>query len=374
MNIDTRTMLRFWLIPLGIILAGVAIYSARTALFMLGTALFLAVALNGPVGRIARFLPGNSRVGGTALSFVLVVAFLGAFVTLVIPPIVQQTLKFVDTLPAITEAAATQYDGVSDIIEKYNLQAEVDRAAEGIKENSTKWITNIGGDVLGSLSALGSFMVSVFLTLVLAFLMLVEGPALLRKYWQLYDNKGKLEYHQHVMHRIYQVVNGYVIGQLTVAALGAGLTGLFVFVLSLIFPEVPTNLAIPAMAIYFVFCLIPVFGSTFAAILIGALLVLNSFVAALIFIIGYLIYQQIENNLIVPSVQSKKMELSALWVLSAVTIGIYVFGIIGAIISIPIAGVLKVFLDDYLAERHRVRERNASKQKKPLVKLAHKSE
>lgn len=363
---DTQTFIRFWLVPLGIVVAGYAIYSARTALIILGAALFLALALNSPVSKIASYLPGKSRIGGTALSFVLVVAFLSAVVILVVPPIAQQTAKFIQTVPAIMEGVTTQYDGVRDLIDRYQLQGQVDQALDTAKDSASSWAANIGGNVIGSLGSIGAFIVSLFLTLVLAFLMLIEGPSLLKKLWLLYEDKDKAEYHRHLLQRMYNVVNGYVVGQLTIAAIGAVVTGGFVFAISLFFREVDANLSIPAMAIYFVFSLIPMFGSTLAALLIGLLLVLNSMVAALVFVVGFLIYQQIENNIVAPGVQSKKMELTALWVLAAVTVGIYVFGIAGAIISIPIAGSLKVLFDEYLAHRHVVRDKKTT----PTVKLA----
>lgn len=364
---DTQTFVRFWLVPLGIVVAGYAIYSARTALIIIGAALFLALALNGPVSMIERRLPGQSRVGGTALSFILVVAFIGAFATLVAPPIVQQTAKFVGTVPAIVEGATTQYEGVNELIKKYHLEEEVDDATASIKKSASGWAANIGGDVIGGLSSIGSFLISLLLALVLAFLMLIEGPTLLRRVWELYDDQPKMEYHRHLLQRMYHVVSGYVVGQLTVAGIGATIMGLFVFILSFIF-NVPANLAIPAAAIYFVLCLIPMFGSTIAAVLIGLLLALNAPIAAIVFIVGFIIYQQIENNVISPTIQSKRMELTALWILISVTIGIYVFGIAGGIISIPIAGCLKVVFDDYLA--HRQSER---KTMRPLAKLVKKA-
>ena len=64
-EIDTQTFIRFWLVVIGFALAAFAIYSARTALVILGTALFLAIALNAPVSYLAKYLPGRSRVGGS---------------------------------------------------------------------------------------------------------------------------------------------------------------------------------------------------------------------------------------------------------------------------------------------------------------------
>ncbi|MFZ1317146.1 MAG: AI-2E family transporter, partial [Candidatus Saccharimonas aalborgensis] len=98
------------------------------------------------------------------------------------------------------------------------------------------------------------------------------------------------------------------------------------------------------------------------------LLLINSVPAAVIFAIYFLIYSQIEGNFIAPTIQSRRIELSPLAILAAVTIGIYVFGITGAIISIPVAGCIKVLVEDYL-ERSRDHQKQ---QQKPLVKLAKK--
>jgi predicted PurR-regulated permease PerM len=97
-----------------------------------------------------------------------------------------------------------------------------------------------------------------------------------------------------------------------------------------------------------VLSLIPMFGATIAGLLITALIAFNDLPAAIIYIIYFFIYQQIENNFVAPQVQAKKIELSALTVLGSVTIGLYLFGLVGGIIAIPIAGSIRVLLDEYL--------------------------
>ncbi|OYX38058.1 hypothetical protein B7Z00_02565, partial [Candidatus Saccharibacteria bacterium 32-50-10] len=84
-EIDTRTFVRFWLVVIGFAFAILALYSARTALIIIGTALFLALALNGPVSRLSRRLPDRSRTLSTAIAFTVVVALLAAVVFLVLP-------------------------------------------------------------------------------------------------------------------------------------------------------------------------------------------------------------------------------------------------------------------------------------------------
>ena len=161
---------------------------------------------------------------------------------------------------------------------------------------------------------------------------------------------------------MYNVVTGYVSGQLTVSGIDAILSGFVVFVLSLTFPVINSNLAMLTVMATFVLTLIPMFGATIAGALISLLLFFNNMTAGVIYAIYFVIYQQIENNFVSPSIQSKKVELSALTVLVAVTIGLYVGGLLGGLVAIPAAGVVKVLLDNYLeqAKSKRVEKRKTS--------------
>ena len=366
-EIDTRTFVRFWLVVIGFAFAILAIYSARTALIILGVAFFLALALNAPVSYLAKHLPGKSRVGGTLIAYVMVVALLSSFIFLVVPPIVEQTAKFVDTVPQLVDTATNQWRGLGAVVEKYHLQPQVDSAVASIQKNSTAWAASLGQNLLSGLGSVLSLVVSGFLVLVLSFLMLVEGPAWLRRIWGVYTDSDRMERDRRVVSRMYNVVTGYVTGQLTVSAIGAILAGLMVFILSM-FTNVPANLALPTIAIAFILSLIPMFGATIAGILVSLLLLFNDVTGGIAFAIYFVIYQQIENNFISPTIQSKKVELSALVVLASVTIGLYVFGLAGGIISIPIAGCIKVLIDEYLEHAKKKRVQN----EKPLAKLVKK--
>ena len=367
-EIDTKTFVRFWLVVIGFAFAILAIYSARTALIMLGVAFFLALALNAPVSYLASHLPGKSRVAATAVAYILVVALLGVFAFLVVPPIVQQTAKFAETVPGLVENATTQWHGLSHLVDKYHLQPQVDSAINSIKNNTAGWATDAGRNVISGVGSVAATVASSFLVLVLSFLMLVEGPMWLKRLWGVYNDEEKMKYHHDLVHRMYAVVTGYVTGQLTVSAIGAAMSGIVVFILSLFFPLVPANLALPTVAIAFTLSLIPMFGATIGGILISILLAFNDLTAGVVFAVYFIIYQQIENNFIAPTIQARKLELSALTVLASVTIGIYIFGLAGGIISIPIAGCLKVLLEDYLARARKNRE----KSERPLNKLVKK--
>ena len=61
----------------------------------------------------------------------------------------------------------------------------------------------------------------------------------------------------------------------------------------------------------------------------------------------YIIYAQFENNLIAPKIQGNAYDLMPVTILCAIVIGVYMFGLIGAIIAIPIVGFVKILIEEY---------------------------
>lgn len=362
-DIDTKTIIRIILVILGFGLVLWAFQAALSALIILGISFFLALALNGPVSRIARRLPGKSRVGATALAYIAVLVILGAIVFLVIPPIVQQTAKFAQNIPSFVDTATTQWQGLRGFIDEYNLQPQVDQAVQSVQNSTASWAGNFGQTLISGVGSFFAFLTGLILVLVLTFLMLVEGPTWMKRVWGLYNNKSRAETHRRIVTRIYGVVNGYVTGQLTVSAIGATFAGLAVFIISLIFPDVPSSLAFPTAAITFILSLIPMFGATIGGVLITILLAFNSIPAAIVYAIYFVVYQQVENNFISPHIQARRIELSALAVLASVTIGLYMFGVIGGIIAIPIAGAIRILIEEYLTHTRKQRALPAPKAK-----------
>lgn len=365
--IDTKTFVRFWLVVIGFALLFMAIYQARTALILVGISIFLALALNPSVAKLTHLLPWKSRILSTAIAYLAVVVLLGGIIFLVIPPIIQQSVKLVDTLPNVTKSVTEQWKGADSLIKKYHLEKEIDSVVVSLKDSVSSSVGSVSKNIVGSLGSLAGFVASAFLVLVMTFLMLIEGPQWIKRIWSVYKDSDRLESHRKLATKMYDVVNGYVVGQLTVSALDGIFAGLCVFILSL-FLDIPANLALPTVAILFIASLIPMFGATIGGILVAILLSFNDFTAAIVFFIYFVLYQQLENNLIAPTIQSKRLELSPLTVLVAVTVGLYVFGLVGGIISIPVAGCAKILLENYLEQR----KKQAKKANRPIARLVKK--
>ena len=351
-DIDTKTFIRFWIVVIGFLLLGLVIWRAKDALILIFISLFFALALNHPVSKITQALPGSkeNRVGATAVAYFLIVALLGLFISFVVPTLVEQTSKFVDNLPSLVEGFSGQYSGLENFADKYNLTSYVEQVAVSLQDSFADLSKNIGGMVFNGVNAIARAIFSVFMVLAMAFLMLIEGPDWLRCLWQSYEDKEKMKKHRRIANRMYKSVSAYVNGQLLIALVSGVGGAITVVILSLFFAEVPSDLAIPVGVILSIIGLVPMFGATIAGIIAALIIGFNVPFAGIVFGIYFIIYQQIENNIISPMIQAKTNQLSALLVIVAITIGIYAFGILGALISIPAAACAKILFEEYISK------------------------
>ena len=90
--------------------------------------------------------------------------------------------------------------------------------------------------------------------------------------------------------------------------------------------------------------LVPVAGAYIGAIVSAVLLLMVSPLKALIFLIFLAVLQQIEGNVIYPRVVGSSLGLPGLWVLAAVTVGGSLLGLVGILVSVPIASILYTLL------------------------------
>ena len=368
-DIDTKVFIRFVLVVFGFSLAILAIYKTRSALALLGVSLFLALALNPPVSRLSKQLPSNSRVGATAIAYLVVLLLLGGFMVLVVPPVIEQSAKFANTVPDLIDEANSQRYIFDDFIQRYGLEDAVNSSVENAKNQAASVAANLGNTLVGGVGTILGGLANLLLVLVLTFLMLIEGPVWMRRMWGLYDNQERLERHQSLVKRMYRIVTGFVNGQLAVAGIAAISTLIILLTLSATL-DLPTNLAVPLSVVIFFTGMIPMIGATIGAVLVGLVLLFNSPTAALIFIIYFVVYQQVENNFISPTIQSKNVELSALTILAAILIGITLGGLLGGIVAIPIAGCLRVLLLDQLELSRKKRLQDEPNPVKKLIKKA----
>ena len=190
----------------------------------------------------------------------------------------------------------------------------------------------------------------IMLVLVLTLLILLEGPSMMDSLWNHLDDKKERSSSVAVARRIVgkmaDVVSIYISRQMIVAILDGCATMAIVFILSLVL-GFSSSLAVPMGMITMIFYMIPMFGQFIGGTLVTLLLLSSNLFAGLIFAVIYILYAQVENNIIAPKIQGDALKLRPVVVLGAIVIGMYMFGLLGAIIAIPIAGCVRVLVEEY---------------------------
>ncbi len=353
---DTRTFVKFWSVPLVIAIILLVLYQALTGLIIIGISIFLALALKPLVRKVNEFFTKHfgtekkHQTASAALAYIIVVVVIGGIIAIVGPVVATETSKFIQHAPEMFENSFGGWDGINDFgrsIGINDLHSEIVNALNGLSQNL---LGQFGSNFVASVSGIADVAMKIVLVLVLTLLFLLEGPTLINMTWKNLssgeENKKPIVVARRVLSKMANVISTYVSRQLLVATLDGVASGSIVFVLSL-FTGISSSLAIPMGMITMVFYMIPMFGQFIGGTLVTLILAFSAPLAGVIFAIVYILYAQIENNLISPKIQGNALKLPAVAILCAVVIGMYMFGLLGAIISIPIAGCIRVLVDEY---------------------------
>jgi len=339
LTVSFPTFVRLVLLIIVTIILLAALHRAAHAILLIFIAFFLTLALNAPVYWLSKQLPGKrrgSRSLATTLSFLIVIVLLGAFIAGIAPPLTRQTEKLVNAAPHLVQNLRDQNGAAGKFIRRYHLEKQVDTFSGQLADR----LKNAGGAAFSTAQRIGSSFFALLAILVLTFMMLVEGPRWLRFIRDVIPDK----HHQvadRLAHDMYRVIKGFVNGQVTLAALASVLIMPAVLLLHISYPAA-------LVVVIFVCGLIPLVGHTIGAIIVTLVALFHSTSAAVIILIYYILYQQIENYLIQPRIQANSTNMSPLLVFMSVVVGVSFGGLVGGLIAIPVAGCLRIALLEYL--------------------------
>ena len=348
-DISLKTLFRFWLIPLVVVAAIAALNWASPALVMIFVAFLLAVILNRPTAFLTKYIKSRTAAAGIALAGLILVIIL-AFST-IIPLFVKQTMSFISSVPDAFSQLQQSGDAVYGFLRNNGLEEQYTQVIDSVKNNIVGVLGDAAQNIVGLFGGLLNAVIVATLVLIMAFLMLLEGPMWMERYWRLvYRNKARREHHQKMVEKMYNVISGYVNGTAMIGLMSAVLGGLGLFITTFISP-VPIEVVVPSMLVMFICAFIPMFGAAIAGVIVCLLLLLYSWPAAVIFAIYFTVYQQIENNIFAPKIFARHISVSTLTVLVAVVIGTYCGGFLGIFIAIPAIGCLQILIREFIVKK-----------------------
>src|SRR5262249_24400400 len=145
---------------------------------------------------------------------------------------------------------------------------------------------------------------------------------------------------------IYRSISGYVAGNLLISVIAGTVTYATLTILGVPF-------AVPLSVLMAFLDLIPLVGATLGGVAIGIVTAFNDFPTSTIgWVSVFMVYQQVENNVIQPIVYRRTVDVAPLLVIIAILIGGSLLGILGALVAIPIAAAIQIIIRDvWRAER-----------------------
>jgi predicted PurR-regulated permease PerM len=331
--ISIRTIL---LVGVAVALAW-ALASVGHVLLLIFVSIFSVAVLSPVVDLMERKLPWSRAVSSTVL--VLGIVLLTAVALLILlQPIVDAVRNFNDSLPRLIDEARHSdlggfINGGSDSLD--TLKSHSSEITGGVAKVSGG-LADVGVSAFGAVTLVFSVT---FLTL----FGLIDEPRVRASIGGLLY-RDKRERYDRVTDRIVTTTSRYMLGNLAISVICATVYGVTAVILGL-----PYALALALIA--GILDIIPNVGSLLAGIIIGIVALSVSLFALIVFVIVILVYQQVENYILQPTIIGKATHVSGFTVIVSVLVFGSLFGIIGAIIGVPIAAAIEIVVDEATAGR-----------------------
>jgi len=303
-------------------------------------------------GKYSGLLQKLKRPVCIVLSFIIVLGLIAAVFFIVVPEFTRTIMGFVDKIPQYSEKIEAWWAELMKFASAFALELpELNLEPQKIIDSLTGFIGGFGktfiNTTIGFTSSLVSALVSFFVATVFSIYVLAQkelfAAACKKVLYAVFSVSG-VEKILSVVSLVNRTFTNFVTGQLTEAVIIGSLCFVGMLVLKMPFASVISVL------VGFT-ALIPVFGA-FIGTIIGALLILlDTPIKAIWFVIFILVLQQLENNLIYPKVVGKSVGLPAVFTLIAVTVGGGAFGFIGILISVPVCSVIYTLVSRWVDGR-----------------------
>jgi predicted PurR-regulated permease PerM len=333
--VPVRTILATIGLVLVTALALYLVVETRRVLTWMVVAAFFAVALHPPAAWVQRRMLGGRRPAlATFLVFLVVTLALIGIVTAFVVPLVAQATRFARQLPELIDQARAGQGPVGRLLERTNVLGWVQNNQDRIDS----FVSGLTAPAAGVLRGVATGITAAVTVFVLAYLMVLEGPKVVDGAINVFDPSTGARIRR-VGADCARSVTGYISGNLLISVICGGLT----FVVLLL-------LGVPFAGLIALFVgiadLMPLVGATLGGAVAVIAGVLDSTTAGIVVLVFFVVYQQLENHLLQPLIFARTVKLNPLTVIVAILLGVELLGVLGALLAIPIAGMIQVILRD----------------------------
>lgn len=284
------------------------------------------------------------------LSLLTIIIVLVVVISLVVPQLFGVVVTFVEAIPDLVHLMQQWVEQNEEIFPQLDVLLEnVDINWQAIIQNAVSFINNVSSNLLVvTISTTASILIATYnivIAIIIAFYIMMSKEQLFEK-----SNRFAAAYLSNkVKNMVFYVIrifdesfSNFITGTVIEASILGTIIGVGMWILNL-----PYAMMIGVLT--GVTSVIPILGAYISASVGFFLILVESPMQALIFILYVVVAQQFESNVIYPKVVGNKIGLPGLWVIVAVTIGGGIWGILGMVIGVPLASALYKILQDHLA-------------------------
>ena len=341
--VATRSWAALVAVALGGVLLIAFLYAVRGILVQLLAATILAISLEPLVSALVR--RGVARPAAVTLTFVVFVLATAGFVYALLPPVMEGLPRLAREVP--------------DLIENLGRVVPLSAGQPGSQTNADirAWWDANGASLIGepTLRLAKGFLVtgsSVVTVVFFALFLLATGPEGFNGFLEVVPPRSRALWRR-LGDGVTKAVGGYVLGNVLISII-AGTVATVVLLVT----RVPY--AFPLGLVVAVFDLIPMVGSAIAIVVVALVALTQGVGTCAVVVVALVIYQFVENSLLTQAVYHGTVKLSLVTIAVSLAIGTELGGVAGTLMAIPIAGAIKVVLEEVLAWRRGSNTRFAS--------------
>ena len=311
-----------------------ALASASQVFVLIIISLFFAMGLNPAVLFIER--RGLSRAKAVASTVALVVAFVGVFIWVAAPLIIDQVDALIHNAPQMISDLKNNTT-INELNTNYGIIDTIQaKVQSSIKDG--KFVIGAFGGVLGVGKAVISGALSMLTILVLTLYFLAALPTVTQDAYRLVPASRRARVAK-ISDAIIFRVGAFVGGQITISFFAS----LFIFILGIAL-DLPYKSALALVV--FVCGLIPLIGHFIGMTIVTLIALTDSPLIAAIALASYIIYVQFENYVLTPRVMKRSLSIPGLVTIIAALIGTSLLGLVGGILAVPLAAAVLLILDE----------------------------
>ncbi|KKP96233.1 MAG: hypothetical protein US25_C0069G0007 [Candidatus Moranbacteria bacterium GW2011_GWE1_36_7] len=329
-DVSTKTILKFFAVILGLVF----LYLVRDVVALFFLSVILTATLEPLIDWFSKRKVGRSF--SVIIIYVALLSVVGIMLSFLVPPLVSQFKDFTQNLPLYSETFSKTFAGIEQYAFSYGIQFN----SHEFLQNTVDGLFKSSNQLFSTTVGVFSFFISLLVILALTFYMSVKEDGM-NKFLISIMPQSNQAYIISLANRVKSKIGKWMFGQIILM--------LIIFVLDFValsIFNVPYALILALLA--GILEIVPYLGPIISATLASLVGFLISPMTGLIILIVLTTIQQMESHIIVPQVMKKAVGLNPVFVILALLTGAQLGGTLGAILAVPIATALSVFVGDFV--------------------------